>query len=76
MLSFILIDGDVFDSKIAVDLLKPVDLTGRTVLADRAYGASDIRDYICENVALSCIPDKVNSRLNIHLIKKCISKEI
>ena len=63
LLSFLLTGGEVFDSKVAVELLKKVDLTDKTVLADRAYGASDIRDYICESVALSCIPDKVNSKV-------------
>ena len=45
--------------------MKKVDLTDKTVLADRAYGANDIRDYICEKIALPCIPDKINSGLNI-----------
>ena len=58
LLSFLLTSGKVFDSKVAVDLLKTVDLTDKTVLADRAYGTSDVRDYICEKTALFCIPDK------------------
>ena len=71
LLSFLLTGGEVFDSKVAIDLLKTVDLTDKTVLADRAYGTSDIRDYICGNAALSCIPDKVNSK-----IKHSFDKEI
>ena len=63
LLSFLLTGGEVFDSKVAVDLLRTVDLIDKTVLADRAYGASDIRKYICENTALFCIPDKVNSKI-------------
>ena len=71
LLSFLLTGGEVFDSKVAIDLLKTVDLTDKTVLADRAYGASDIRDHICKNAALSCIPDKVNSQ-----IKHSFDKEV
>ena len=65
LLYVILTGGEVSDSKVAVDLLKTVDLS------DKAYGTSDIRDYICENVALSCIPDKVNSQ-----IKHSFDKEV
>ena len=71
LLSFILTGGEVFDSKVAVDLLKSVDITDKTILADRAYGASVIREYICKKVALSCIPDKVNSQ-----IKHSFDKEV
>ena len=63
LLSFFITGGEVFDSKVAVDLLKTVDLTDKTVLADRAYGANKIRDHICKRTALSCIPDKVNSQI-------------
>ena len=71
LISFLLTGGEVFDSKVAIELLKKVDLTDKMVLADRAYGASDIRDYICERAALSCIPDKVNSK-----IKHSFDKEV
>ena len=71
LLTFILTGGEVFDSKVAVDLLKTVDLTDKTVLADRAYGASDIREHICKKTALSCIPDKINSQ-----IKHSFDKEV
>ena len=74
LLSFILTGGEVFDSKVAIDLLKTVDITEKTLLADRAYGASAIRDYICKKVALSCIPDKVNSKI-IHSFDKEIYKQ-
>ena len=71
LLSFLLTGREVFEIKVAVDLLKTVDFTDKTVLADRAYGASDIRDYICEIIALSCIPDKINSQ-----IKHSFDKEV
>ena len=71
LLSFILTGVEVFAGKVAVDLLKSVDITEKTILADRAYGASVIREYICKKVALSCIPDKVNSQ-----IKHSFDKEV
>ena len=37
LISFILTGGEVFDSKVAVELLKTVDFNDKTVLADRAY---------------------------------------
>ena len=74
LLSFILTGGEVFDSKVAVDLLKTVEITDKTVLADRAYGASDIREYLCEKSVLSCIPDKVNSKIR-HSFDKEVYKQ-
>ena len=74
LLFFLLIGGEVFDSKVAVDLLKTIDITDKMILADMAYGASDIRDHICENIALSCIPDKVNSKIK-HFFDKEVYKQ-
>ena len=57
-----------------VHQLKTVDLTDKTVLADRAYGASDIREHICKKNALSCIPDKINSQIK-HFFDKEVYKQ-
>ena len=62
-MSFILAGGEVFDSKVAVELLKTVDLTDKTVLADRAYGSDDIHTYLAQNEVKSCIPDKKNAQI-------------
>ena len=74
LLSFILTGVKVFAGKVAVDLLKSVDISKKTVLADRAYGASDIRGYLCEKSVLSCIPDKVNSKIR-HSFDKEVYKQ-
>ena len=63
LLSFILTGGEVFDSRVAVELLKTVGLTDKTVLADRAYGSEDIRTYLAQNEVKNCIPDKKNAQI-------------
>ena len=63
LLNFILNGGEVFDSKVTVDLLKNIDIANCTVLADRAYGSNDIREYLAQNKVISCIPDKKSSKI-------------
>jgi len=36
---FILTGGQTYDAKVAVELLKKVDISGSHILADKAYGA-------------------------------------
>ena len=43
-------------------MLSAVELTGNTVLADKAYGTSDIRKYIDNENASYCIPPKLNTK--------------
>ena len=63
LLSFILIGGEVFDSKIAVDLLKTVEITDCIILADRAYSSEQIRTHLAQNQVISCISDKKNAQI-------------
>jgi len=55
---FILTGGQVHDSRAAIDLLSGVDIAGSNILADKAYGAKEIRDFITERNAVYTIPPK------------------
>ena len=53
--------GHIHDSECAIELLSKVNLEGKTVLGDKAFSSSQIRDFIQAQKATVCIPDKVNS---------------
>ena len=55
-----LTSGQIHDSKIAKTLLEPINIAGSTVLADKAYGSYEIREYIANRDADFCIPPKSN----------------
>ena len=38
-----------------------IELTGKKVLADKAFGSEKIRDYLAGHGAIVCIPDKSNA---------------
>lgn len=52
--------GNVHDSVIAEDVLEHVHLDGTIVMADKAYGKYDLREYIANHNAAFCIPPKTN----------------
>lgn len=52
--------GSVHDSTVAEEMLNTVQITGSTVLADKAYGAWKLREYIANCDADFCIPPKSN----------------
>lgn len=55
--------GDVHDSAIAEDVMDHVELEPNetTVLADKAYGSFEFREYIADRDADFCIPPKSNT---------------
>ena len=57
---FLLSAGNDNDCVHAVELLENVELCGSNVLADRAYGARSIREYISEHGANYVIPPQSN----------------
>ena len=57
---FLLSAGNDNDCVHAVELLEKVELSGSNVLADRAYGARSIREYITEHGANYVIPPQSN----------------
>ena len=63
LLNLILTGGQIHDSEEAVNLLKGINLKGKTILADKAYSCEHIRYYLQEHGAIACIPDKVNYRV-------------
>ena len=54
--------GNDHDSIHAVPLLKMVEIEGSNILADRAYGTKEIREYIVSQKAKYTIPPKSNAK--------------
>lgn len=52
--------GNIHDATAAEDVLRHVQIKGSTVLADKAYGAFRLREYIADRDADFCIPPKSN----------------
>ena len=50
--------GNVHDVAVAEELLSAIPINGSTVLADKAYGAFRLREYIATHNANYCIPPK------------------
>ncbi len=63
LLKVILTGGQIHDSEAAIDLLKGIKLTGKKILADKAYRGEQIRFFIAEHGGVACIPDKANFRI-------------
>ena len=61
LIGLLLSGGHIHDSECAIELLSKVNLEGKTVLGDKAFSSSHIRDFIQAQKATVCIPDKVNS---------------
>jgi len=60
---FQLSGGNIHDSTVAVDVLSHINVSGSTVLADRAYGTKGILDYLQVQDADYAIPPKSNARV-------------
>ena len=58
---FLLSGGQIHDSKMAIDVLSELDISGSNILADKAYGTFEIREYITENNADYTIPPRSNA---------------
>ena len=71
LINVILTGGDVHDSECAIDLLSAVELDGKSVLADKAFGAEYIRSFIVSHNGVACIPDKTNA-----VVKHYFDKEL
>ena len=71
--SSVLIWPVVHDSEVAIKLLSKVALKGKKILADKAFGSEEIREYISQENAAACIPDKSNA-VHIHDFDKELYK--
>ena len=63
LIGLLLSGGHIHDSQCAIELLSQVNLEGKTVLADKAYSCDKIREYLKEQGAVVCIPDKSNFKV-------------
>ena len=54
--------GNVDDSTLATEVLSHVSLPNTILMADKAYGAQAIREYIHEQHGAYCIPPKENAK--------------
>ena len=59
-IAFLLTGGHVHDSVPAIALLGELDVTGSYILGDKAYGSSDILNWIDKKNASCGIPPKSN----------------
>ena len=58
--------GEVHDCKVAIKLLSKIALEGKKILADKAFTSEEIREYISQEKAVACIPDKSNAVVTHH----------
>ena len=63
VVNVVLTRGQINDSDRALELFAGVDLTGKKVLADRAYSCDKIRALLHSHGAVVCIPDKINFKV-------------
>ena len=61
LLQVILSGGQVGDNEVAIKLFGNLNIEGKNILGDKAYGANAIRVFIAEHNAKACIPDKINA---------------
>lgn len=61
-LRFLLTGGHIHDSQAAQPLLAQLELAGVNVIADKAYGAKHLRDYIDAMQGSYTIPPKSNTK--------------
>ena len=61
LLKIFLSGGQTHDSEYGIKLLEQMNIDGKNVLGDKAYGSRKIRDFISHHNAKACIPDKSNS---------------
>ena len=76
LISFLLSGGEIHDSNIAISRLETIDIHGSRIIADRAYGCEEIRQYIIQYHATRVIPPKRNTKKHGLWIGIFISNDI
>ena len=76
LISFLLSGGEIHDSNIAISRLETIDIHGSRIIADRAYGCEEIRQYIIQYHATCVIPPKRNTKKHGLWIGIFISNDI
>ena len=76
LISFLLSGGQIHDSNIAISRLETIDIHGSRIIADRAYGCEEIRQYIIQYHATRVIPPKRNTKKHGLWIGIFISNDI
>ena len=75
-ISFLLSGSQIHDSNTALSRLETIDIHGSRIIADRAYGCEEIRQYIIQYHATRVIPPKRNTKKHGLWIGIFISNDI
>ena len=73
LLKILLSGGQIHDSEVAIKLFEDLNIEGKNILGDKAYGSKEFRVLIAEHNATACIPDKSNA-VEIHDFDKDLYK--
>ena len=59
----ILSAGNINDNQLALPIFHGINLKAKKILADKAYSTSEIRQYLQNQGAVICIPNKLNFKI-------------
>ena len=63
VINFILSAGNINDNQLALPIFHGINLKAKKILADKAYSTSEIRQYLQNQGAVICIPNKLNFKI-------------
>ena len=61
LLKIFLSGGQFHDGEFSIKLFENLNIDGKNILGDKAYGSKEFRVFIAEHNAKACIPDKINA---------------
>lgn len=74
VINFLLSAGNINDNQIALSIFHGINLKGKKVLVDKAYSTIEIRQYLQNQGAIICIPDKVNFKIKYSFDRELYKK--